>query len=191
MLDREGLATGAVSRLSSISQSKSISEGFLMESKTMFFKWKNHKPAGSPFLRVEIQLPMDSEAVCLKEPFAPSNSHSSINATYRHYEKIKKRQYEKRIREVEHSSFTPLVFSTTGSMVPAAASFYMRLASMLADKWKQPYSKTMGWLRCRLSFCLFGSSIMCLRGARSSAHRFDSNLTAAVDLTVTDSNLRL
>ena len=39
-------------------------------------------------------------------PFAPLNSHSPINATYRHHEKIKKRHYEKRIREVEHSSFT-------------------------------------------------------------------------------------
>ena len=79
-------------------------------------------------------------------PFAQSNSHSSIQATYHHHENLKKRHYEKRIREVEHSSFTPLVFSTTGSLGPAAGSFYKRLASMLADKWKQPYSTTMGWL---------------------------------------------
>ena len=92
---------------------------------------------------------------------------------------------------MEHSSFTPLVFSTTGSLGPAACSFYKRLASMLAEKWNQPYSSTMGWLQCRLSFSLLRSSIMCLRGARSSAHRFESHLAAAVDLTVSDSNLLL
>ena len=123
-------------------------------------------------------------------PFAQSNSHSSIQTAYRHHENVKKRHYEKRIREVEHSSFTPLVFSTTGSLGPAASSFYKRLASMLAEKWKQPYSTTMGWLRCRLSFCLLRSSIMCLRGARSSAHKFESHLAAAVDLTLSDSNLK-
>ena len=124
-------------------------------------------------------------------PFAQSNSHSSIQSTYRHHENRKKRHYEKRIREVEHSSFTLLVFSTTGSLGPAAGSFYKRWASMLADKWKQPYSTTMGWLRCRLSFSLLRSSIRCLRGARSSAHKFESHLAAAVDLTVSDSNMKL
>ena len=131
--------------------------------------------------------------------FAPSNNHFSIQATYRHHENIKKRHYERRIREVEHSSFTPLVFSTitplvfstTGGLGPAADSFYKRLASMLADQWKQPYSSTMGWLRCRLSFSLLRSSIMCLRGARSSAHRFESSLASAVDLTISDSSLKL
>ena len=48
-------------------------------------------------------------------PFAPSNRHSSLSASYRHHENLKKRDYEQRIREVEHSSFTPLVFATTGA----------------------------------------------------------------------------
>ena len=40
-------------------------------------------------------------------PFAPSNRHSSVTASYHHHENLKKRHYEQRIREVEHSSFTP------------------------------------------------------------------------------------
>ena len=95
---------------------------------------------------------------------------------------------EKRIRKVEHSSFTPLVFC---SLNPAACSFYKRFASMLAEKWKQLYSFTLRWLWCRHSFNLLHSSIMCLWGARSSAHRFESHLAAAVDLTVSGSNLLL
>ena len=40
--------------------------------------------------------------------------------------------------------------------------------SLLADKWDQPYSTTMSWMRCRLSFSLLTSAILCIRGARSS-----------------------
>ena len=87
-------------------------------------------------------------------PYAPSNRHSSLAATYRQHGTLKKRLYEQRVCEVEHASFIPLVFSLTGNLGPAATTFYKRLASMLSDKWKQPYSTTIGWLRCRLSFCL-------------------------------------
>ena len=48
-------------------------------------------------------------------PYAPSNNQTSP-ACYRKLEQEKKRVYEQRICEVEHSSFTPLVFSATGGM---------------------------------------------------------------------------
>ena len=56
---------------------------------------------------------------------------------------LKRRNYDQRIREIEHGSFTPLVFS-------------------VAD--------ILNWLRCRLGFSLIRSAIMCLHGARSSHH---------------------
>ena len=89
-------------------------------------------------------------------------------ACYQKQEAIKKRAYEQTVREVEHSSFTPLMLSTTGGLAAEATSFYRRLAARLADKWEQPYSKTMAWLRCRLTFLtsLLGDSMV--RGARSS-----------------------
>ena len=43
-----------------------------------------------------------------------------------------------------------------------------RLAARLADKWKEPHSKTMAWLRCRLTFSLLRSAIQCIRGGLSS-----------------------
>ena len=122
-------------------------------------------------------------------PFAPSNRRPTISATYRQHENLKKRHYEQRIREIEHSLFTPLVFSLTGGLGPAASTFYKRLASLLAEKWNQPYNSTIGWLRCRLSFSLLRSSIMCLRGARSSIHKFSTQLAASVDLAIVDSKL--
>ena len=45
---------------------------------------------------------------------ARSNRQTSLQATYQCHEPEKKRQYEQRVRAVEHSSFTPLVLSTTG-----------------------------------------------------------------------------
>ncbi len=60
----------------------------------------------------------------------------------------KKRAYEQRIIEVEHASFTPIVLSASGGLAKGATIFYKRLATMLAEKWDQPYSTTIGWLRC-------------------------------------------
>ena len=53
-------------------------------------------------------------------------------------------------------------------MGSAATVTYKRLASLLATKWSQPYSRIMGWIRCRISFSLLRSAITCLRGARST-----------------------
>ena len=65
--------------------------------------------------------------------------------------------------------FTPLVLSTTGGMGRAATTFYKRLAAMLSEKRDVPYSKMIGWIRCRMSFSLVRASVMSIRGARSSA----------------------
>ena len=98
-------------------------------------------------------------------PFASSNRSASLTATYTRHEKAKRRAYEERIRMVEHSSFVPAVFSTTGGMGKASSSLYKRIASLLSEKTGEAYSTTMAWIRCRLSFALLRSSIMCIRGA--------------------------
>ena len=47
---------------------------------------------------------------------------------------------------------------------------YKRLASLLADTEKdQFYNSVISLIRCRLSFSLLRSAIMCLRGSRSTA----------------------
>ena len=98
-------------------------------------------------------------------PHASSNNHPCC---YRRHKLEKKCHYEQRVREVEHASFTPLVLSATGGMANEATVFYRRLASCLATKWDHPYSSTMSWLQCRLTFSLLRSSIKCIRGARAS-----------------------
>ena len=87
-----------------------------------------------------------------------------LDAIYRRHELDKISQYEQRVREVEHSSFTPLIFSSSGGMDKVATTFYKQIASMLAEKKHFPFSMSMGLI----SYALLRSSIMCTRGARSS-----------------------
>ena len=80
----------------------------------------------------------------------------------------KKRVYQQRITDIELSLLSPLVFSTAGGMGSIATVVFKRLASMVAEKQKLSYSTVLNWMRCCISFSLLRSSIMCLRGARSS-----------------------
>ena len=98
---------------------------------------------------------------------SPTRSKFALASCFTHHERQKKRAYEQRVVEVENGSFTPLIFSTMGRL---ASIFYSRLAMMLSEKRQQPFSSTMGWLRCQLSFSFLRSSILCIRGSRSSHH---------------------
>ena len=49
-----------------------------------------------------------------------------------------RRAYEQRVREVEHSSFTPLVMSLSEGCGNAASTCFKRLVFMLMLKWDQP-----------------------------------------------------
>ncbi len=50
-------------------------------------------------------------------PNAQSNQLSQLSSAYSKHEAEKKRTYGQRVREVEHGSFTPLVFTSTGVYV--------------------------------------------------------------------------
>ena len=82
--------------------------------------------------------------------------HPYIASTSKKRERI---MISDRVREVGHATFTPLVLSTTGEM-GRAATFYKRLASMVAEKRDAPYAVTLNWIRCQLNFALLRGSIM-------------------------------
>ena len=48
--------------------------------------------------------------------FAPSNRTSNFSSSYDKREKEKKRTYQQRVREVQHTLFTPIVLSATEYM---------------------------------------------------------------------------
>ena len=67
-------------------------------------------------------------------PNTQSYRRSSLKSCFRREENAKKRKHEQRIIEVEHASFIPLVFSTSGVMGTLASTFYKRLPSLLSEK---------------------------------------------------------
>ena len=101
-------------------------------------------------------------------PNASSYINRNLASLYKHHETTKKREYGQRIREIEHGTFTPLIFSTTGGMSPETTTFFKKLASDIAQKQHLEYSMVLGWMRCRLSFALLRSAIMAIRGSRST-----------------------
>ena len=84
-----------------------------------------------------------------------------------------------------------LVFLATGGMGPTATTVFLKLASMLAEKWNVNYSHCLLWLLCRLRFSLLRSAVMCLQGHWSSSwHPMSIWSTQRVALTlVSSSNL--
>jgi len=126
-------------------------------------------------------------------PFAKGYRDISLTKCYKWCEQQKKKACKEHIREVEHGSFTPLIFSTQGGMSKEATTMYKRLASLLSSKRTEPYSRTINWIRCRIGFTLLQSMIMCLRGARSSHLHFirDSaeNCDSPMDLALSEERI--
>ena len=113
-------------------------------------------------------------------PFAPSYSRRPLAIVYKEHER-KKLEYGSRVREVEQASFTPLVFKASEGLAPEATVTFKRLASLLAEKRNETYSSVIGWLRCKISFSLLRSALLCLRGSRSKLpDSHDSTMTEAI-----------
>ena len=111
-------------------------------------------------------------------PLAQSNNQP-LPTCYRKQEQEKRRHYDQRVREVEHGSFSPLVFNTLGGIGPTASVVFKRISSMIADKIGQSYHSVIRLIRCKLTFSLLRSTVTCLRGSRSSSKRIHHMNTIA------------
>ena len=98
------------------------------------------------------------------------NSKSSNNLktaqTFRRHKEAKKREYLDRMLEVEHDSFTPLIFGTNGGFGQECSKFLKELARKLSEKTDNDYGNVITWLRTRISMEIIRSSLLCLRGSR-------------------------
>ena len=113
-------------------------------------------------------------------PFASSYSQKPLSTVYREHGRKKKTEYGRRVREIEHGCFTPLVFTTSGGMAPEATVTMKGLASLVAEKKKETYSQVMGWIRCRISFSLLWSSLLCLRCSSTKPPSVDSTIVEVI-----------
>ena len=74
-------------------------------------------------------------------PTAAAYRNKTLQSCYRQLEAGKRHEYQDRILNVEHGSFSPLIFSATGGMGPTASVVFKRLASLLSAKRDELYSK--------------------------------------------------
>jgi hypothetical protein len=99
-------------------------------------------------------------------PHAPSYQSRSLSSLCKSFENEKKSLYGDRVQQIDHGSFTPMVFSSCGGTGEESKAALKKLASMIAEKRHENYSHTIALLRMRISFALIRSSIICLRGTR-------------------------
>ena len=114
-------------------------------------------------------------------PYAKSYARMSTSTLFRMAEQAKTREYEERIRNVEHGDFNPLVFTTAGGMAPQSQIVVKKLAAVLSEKQGISRSVVTGWLRCRLSFALLRTTLLCVRGTRARRYgTSETNIELAV-----------
>ena len=70
-------------------------------------------------------------------PNAVSYRNPEWHKIYRIHENEKKRLYCKRVLDIEHRIFTPLVFTTTGGMGKESLMYHSRLAQLIAKEKKK------------------------------------------------------
>ena len=83
------------------------------------------------------------------------------------HEQQKKRAYNHRVMEVEHGTFTPLIFTIHGTTSTECTILHNNLAEKIANKTGEEYSKVLTLIRCKLSFLILRAALLCLRGSRT------------------------
>ena len=99
-------------------------------------------------------------------PFAKTHLKSNLMSAFDANEKQKKTQYNQRVIEIEHGSFTPLVMSAYGGVSRETERFISKLTTKIAEKKDVPISTIANYIRTKLSFLLVRSQILCIRGSR-------------------------
>ena len=106
---------------------------------------------------------------------AKSQSHLSSTRIYSKHEADKKREYNERVMQVEHGSFTPLIFSLNGGSGPECERYHRHIAQRIADKTGEKYEHIMTWIRCKLSFLIIRACLLCVRGSRPHQTRCETD----------------
>ena len=84
--------------------------------------------------------------VRVTNPDSASQVNSPIPYILRKHEEAKKREYNERVMQIKQGTFTPLVFTTTGSMGPECILFHKSLAEKLATKSGERYSDVINFI---------------------------------------------
>ena len=118
-----------------------------------------------------------------------SQIHQPSEKIYQKHEKEKKRKYGSRIMEIEHGTFTPLIYSITGGMGPECSIFHKHLANRIAEKTGNKYEKVLTLIRTKLSFLIMKSALLCVRGSRAVGSKNQKTFDDDFDIIFEDLRL--
>ena len=107
-------------------------------------------------------------------PLSKTSLSKPLKSSYKSNENEKKRVYNERVLQIEHGTFTPLVFSTFGGVGYEGDRFLKKLNEKLAEKLNEEISVISNFTRTKYSYALLRTTLLCLRGSRS--HKRSSKL---------------
>ena len=90
--------------------------------------------------------------------------------------------YNSRVIEVEHGSFTPLVFSTAGGMGKESLKYHKRLAALIASKRGEAYNSVITFMRRRIRFSILRTALMAIRGTRKPVSKWRGCMSRIADV---------
>ena len=123
------------------------------------------------------------------DPSAPRLLSRTLESAYIEHEQEKRRGYNQRVLQVEQGSFTPLIFSILVEWDQSVNfSTLSRLSQLLIEKRHENFSVTTSWLRCKLSFSLLRSALLCIRGSRTTSPQTETYQTT-IDFTVNEARI--
>ena len=67
---------------------------------------------------------------------------------------------------MEHGTFTTLIFTVNGGVGPETEVFHKPIADRISEKTGDKYDKIISWIRCKLTFIILRACLACLRGSR-------------------------
>ena len=120
--------------------------------------------------------------------FAKSHLIKSLESVFRSNEASKKREYNSRIIQIEHGTFTPVVMSSFGGFGKETDRFVSKLVEKVAEKKDCERSLVANYIRTKVSFELVRSQVNCIRGSRSLWKKPQLN-TGEIEVVQNDSNI--
>ena len=84
------------------------------------------------------------------------------------HEKEKKQEYNGRIMNIKHDTFTSLFFSVSGVLGNKCSMFHKHMAEKIAKNFNWSYQKVITVIRCKLSFIIMRSALLCITRSRSN-----------------------
>ena len=106
---------------------------------------------------------------------APTHVNKDLDKIFRSNEKEKKRSYGRRVVEVEHCSFTPLIFTPYGRYEIETTKAISALINKLSEKRDFDRCVIDEWVNAKILFELLRSAILCIRGSRNRRRTFIEN----------------